>query len=75
MRRSLRFYKRPEIDPKKIPHFGPLLKAFKHFECQQDPGELEQVLNLLRGKKSLLEIGSCFGGSLKRMAAVLAPSR
>lgn len=73
MRRALRFYKRPEIDTSKVPHFGPMLRMLKHFECQQDLGELDQVMNLLRGKKSLLEIGSCFGGSLKRLATVLAP--
>lgn len=74
MRRALRFYKPPPIDPASVPSFGPLLRMLKHFECQQDVGELDQVTKLLAGKKSLLEIGSCFGGSLKRMASVLAPN-
>jgi hypothetical protein len=72
MRRALRFYKPPE---KLAPEgeWGRLLGSLKHFECAQDPAELAQLLELVRGKSSLLEVGSCFGGSLKRMASVLAP--
>lgn len=74
MRRSLRFYQAPDIDAGKAhPAFGRILKALKHFECQQDAGELDQLLKIIQGKKSLLEIGSAFGGCLKRMANVLEP--
>lgn len=74
MRRSLRFYQAPDIDADKTdPAFGRFLKVLKHYECQQDAGELDQLLKILKGSKSLLEIGSAFGGCLKRMANVLAP--
>jgi hypothetical protein len=74
IRRALRFYKPPAaVDLERVRSFGNTLRVLKHFECQQDEGELWQVMELLRGKTSLLEVGSCFGGSLKRMASALAP--
>jgi len=50
-----------------------VLEALRHFECQQNPEELARMLEIVNGKTSLLEIGSNFGGTLKRMAEVLAP--
>ena len=44
-----------------------------HYECPQDQWELSRMLSLIEGKKSLLEVGSNFGGTLKRMATKLAP--
>ena len=44
-----------------------------HYECPQNRDELGKMLGLLKGKTSLLEVGSNFGGTFKRMAAELAP--
>ena len=71
MRRALRFYKPPE-GPLGDGHWDAFIRNLRHFEFAQDPSEFAQVLELVKGKTSLLEIGSCFGGSLKRMAAVMA---
>lgn len=49
------------------------IASLKHFECQQNPKELQAMLTFVKGKKSLLEVGSNFGGTLWRMAQVLAP--
>lgn len=49
------------------------IASLKHFECQQNPKELEAMLSFVDGKSSLLEIGSNYGGTLWRMAKVLAP--
>jgi hypothetical protein len=50
------------------------IECLQHFEFQQNPGEFDRLLNHVRGKKSLLEIGSNFGGSLRRMGEVMAPN-
>ena len=50
------------------------LRTLMHFECPQNMGELGSMLALVRGKRSLLEVGSNFGGTLKRMAYELAPN-
>ena len=71
MRRALRFYKTPVMNGGG--DWGWLLKGLKHFECPQDPMELQQMLSLIAGNRRLLEVGSSFGGTLRRMAAVLAP--
>ena len=71
MRRALKLYKPPESAPL-TKQFGPMIRALKHYECAQDPAELAQMLKLIEGRESLLEVGSCFGGSLKRMASVLS---
>ena len=42
-------------------------------EHSQDPQEFAGMLEIIRGCGSLLEIGSRFGGTLRRMAEVLAP--
>ena len=44
-----------------------------HYECPQDKTELRKMLELIKGKTSLLEVGSNFGGTLYRMSEVLAP--
>lgn len=49
------------------------IAALEHYECQQNPHELSQMLDLVRGKSSYLEIGSNFGGTLWRMGKELAP--
>lgn len=48
-----------------------LMKVMRHFDNPQNPWELEQMLKIVAGKRSLLEIGSNFGGTLKRMASVM----
>lgn len=50
-----------------------VMQALEHFECQQNPQELENMIALVRGKSSYLEIGSNFGGTLWRMGKELAP--
>jgi hypothetical protein len=50
------------------------IQTLLHYECPQDRQELAQMINLVKGKTSLLEIGSNFGGTLKRLSAVLAPA-
>jgi hypothetical protein len=41
---------------------------------QQDERELEWMLRQIKGVRSILEVGSCFGHTLKAMAAVAAPN-
>jgi len=53
--------------------FAAVREEIKFYECSQDQEELSQMLHLIRGKRSLLEVGSRFGGTLRRMAEVLAP--
>ena len=50
------------------------LKMLMHLECPQNMGELGPMLALVRGKHSVLEIGSNFGGTFRRMGAELAPN-
>lgn len=47
-------------------------KTLRHFECPQNAWELRQMMKVIAGKHSLLEIGSSFGGTLLRMSRVLA---
>ena len=49
------------------------LHVLMHFECAQNKAELEKLLNLVKGKTSLLEVGSNFGGTLIRMSMQMAP--
>lgn len=75
LRRSLMFYEPPEH--LRVPanfKWGEnrnLIAAMNHFLLPQDPHELDWMLSHIRGKTSLLEIGSSFGGTLKRMASVM----
>jgi hypothetical protein len=50
------------------------INTLLHYECPQDKQELASMIELVKGKTSLLEIGSNFGGTLKRLSAVLAPN-
>lgn len=50
-----------------------LLEALDFFECAQDPRELKELLTIISGCSSILEVGSRLGGTLFRMANVLAP--
>ena len=60
MRRALRFYKPPTPVPASDSQWAALLKMLKYYECQQNEGEIGQVMQLIKGKHSLLEIGSAF---------------
>lgn len=40
---------------------------------QQDPEEMDWLLRMVTGAKSILEIGSCFGHSLRLLASAAAP--
>jgi cephalosporin hydroxylase len=50
-----------------------LLECLDFFECAQDAAELANMLEVIRWKTSLLEVGSRLGGTLYKMAEVLAP--
>lgn len=71
VRRALHFY---EV-PKGLKYtFGDSEKAaamLQHFSEPQAASELEWMLERVKGCKSLLEVGSNFGGTLRRMAAVM----
>lgn len=43
-------------------------------EAQQHPQEIGWLLEMVRGAKSVLEIGSCFGHTLKALAGVSDPN-
>ena len=76
----------PQSGPLKMPvqdvlanYNGPrdlkgLLEALDFFECAQDPLELKEMINIIGGCSSILEVGSRLGGTLYRMASVLAPN-
>jgi hypothetical protein len=75
VRKALRFYEIPSA----LKHdegytWGDnknLMKTLLHYSCPQNQEELNWMLSHVRGKDSLLEVGSNFGGTLKQMAAVL----
>ena len=74
VRKALRFYEIPAT--LRWPDYkwgtnSELMKMMEHYECPQNPDELAWMLERIRGKRSLLEVGSSFGGTLKRMASVL----
>lgn len=46
---------------------------FDFIECSQDMLELAQMLEFVKGSHSLLDIGSRYGETLRRMSEVLAP--
>lgn len=75
VRKALRFYEIPEalmdISSYKWGRNGELMQMLAHFDHPQNVWELEQLLNLVKGKWRVLEIGSSFGGTLKRMASVM----
>ena len=72
VRKALRFY---EV-PKALNHFkwgsvNGLMEVLNHYAMPQNKSELEWMLTFIKGKNSLLEIGSSFGGTLKHMASVM----
>lgn len=50
-----------------------LISLCIHYECPQDKKELKQMLDIVKGKTSVLEVGSNFGGTFYRMSEVVAP--
>ena len=74
VRKALRFYEIPSTlrpNDYKWGENSALMKVLEHYECPQNSDELAWMLERIRGKRSLLEVGSSFGGTLKRMASVL----
>ena len=74
VRKALRFYEIPKtLHPKdyKWGENAELMRVLQHFDCPQNQDELAWMLERVKGKRSLLEVGSSFGGTLKRMAAVM----
>jgi hypothetical protein len=71
VRKALGLYQMPDDLEFKWGLNADLMVLLQHFENPQVPWELEQMLKIVAGKRSLLEIGSNFGGTLKRMASVM----
>lgn len=73
VRKALRFYEMPDKHYSEYKWGGnqELMRALHHYACPQDAEELKSLLALVDGKTSLLEVGSSFGGTLKRMASVM----
>ena len=74
VRKALRFYEIPKaLNPKdyKWGRNNELMEMLEHYSCPQNPDELAWMLERIKGARSLLEVGSSFGGTLKRMAAVM----
>lgn len=75
VRKALRFYETPErlLDPRnyKWGENGKGVEVLIHFDNPQNKHELDWMLGYVARANSLLEIGSSFGGTLRRMAAVM----
>ena len=72
VRKALALYAIPErITEFKWGENNELMRVLGHLENPQDASELARMLKIVAGKRSLLEIGSSFGGTLKRMASVM----
>lgn len=71
IRKALRFYTAPDIKEYKWGNNSDIARTLHHFACQQDQWEMDEVLKVIDGSGSMLEIGSCFGGSLKQWASVM----
>ena len=72
IRKALRFYEIPKtLRTFKWGENQNLMSVLAHYENPQNDWELEQMLDVIRGKTKLLEIGSSFGGTLRRMASVM----
>lgn len=69
VRRSLRFYDVPEGLQFNWGRNGELMEMLRHFDNPQNAFELEQMLKIVWQCDKVLEIGSNFGGTLKRMAS------
>ena len=75
VRKALRFYEVPDRlrDPANC-KWGmneQAMTTLYHYALPQNPDELAWMLGYVKGARSLLEVGSNFGGTLKRMAAVM----
>lgn len=75
IRKALKLYTVPTRlhDPK---HYGwgdnsNVINWMTHYMNPQNEWELVQMLKLVEGKRSVLEIGSSFGGTLRRIASVM----
>lgn len=77
VRKALRFYQLPDklrfSDNYTWYGLKEAMQVMFHFANPQNPDELVGMLNIIKGKSSLLEIGSNFGGTLKMMASVMKP--
>ena len=71
VRKALALYEIPDGLEFKWGSNKELMIVLRHFDNPQVPWELDQMLKIVAGKRSVLEIGSNFGGTLKRMAAVM----
>ena len=72
VRKALRFYEVPTTLKKyEWGAVNGLMEVLNHYSLPQSQDELNWMLEHIKGKNSLLEIGSSFGGTLKHMASVL----
>lgn len=71
IRKALKLYQVPEGLEYKWADTKEMMNTLRHFDNPQNKWELDQMLNHIRGKTKLLEVGSSFGGTLKRMASVM----
>lgn len=72
IRKALRFYEVPKhLKEFKWGNNAELMKMLTHFDNPQSEWELSKMLDIVRGKTKVLEIGSSFGGTLKRIASVM----
>ena len=75
VRKALRFYELPQrLRSCEAYEWGEnrkLMELLFHYSCPQREEELQWMIGHIKGKNSLLEVGSSFGGTLKRMASVL----
>lgn len=75
IRKALRFYQIPaHLKDSKAYKWGQnadIMHVMQHYDNPQNPWELDQMLEIVKGKTRVLEIGSSFGGTLRRMAAVM----
>jgi hypothetical protein len=77
VRKALRFYELPkrlqDFHNYKWSESEKSMEILFHFDCPQNKVELNWMLERIRSLRvcSLLEVGSSFGGTLKRMASVM----
>ena len=74
VRKALRFYEIPSTLKWPDYKWGEnrnLMKILEHYSSPQNPDELAWMLERVKGCRSLLEVGSSFGGTLRRMASVM----
>jgi len=65
---------REALDKYKGPRdYAAMRSEIDFYESSQNEEELASMLEVIRGSKSLLEVGSRFGGTLVKMAKILAP--